>query len=296
MMFKRISSEPGFRPPAEADSLILQVACGCPHNACAFCGMYKHVSYRVRPTDEWKALFSQEARKARNATRVFLADGDVMVLPFAELEAILRELQMLLPNLARVNLYGNGKSVLDKTPDELKALRALKLHTIYLGLESGDNATLQRMGKLDTSEEMIEACVRAQTAGLKMSVMVLLGLAGPERSAGHAHATAAALNRMQPRLLSFLRVIPVPGTRLHQEMKAGRFTPLTEQQVVEESRLLLEGLVLDKTVLRANHVSNIAPIEARLPRDKGAALVQLDRLLASGQLDATSPGLMPLWM
>ena len=102
--------------------------------------------------------------------------------------------------------------------------------------------------------------------------------------------------RMQPRLLSFLRVIPVPGTRLHRDMKAGRFTPLTERQVVEESRLLLDGLALSGTVLRANHISNVAPIEARLPRDKAAALEQLDRLLASGRLDASSPGPMPLWM
>jgi len=287
---------PEFRPPAEADSLILQIACGCPHNTCSFCGMYKGRSYRQRPLDEALALIRQETRRSAGATRVFLADGDVMHLPHEELRAILVELAARLPHLSRVNLYANGSSILAKSEAELRALRALKLHTLYLGLESGDARTLQAMHKQETVEAMIEAGQRAQACGLKLSVMVLLGLAGQERSQAHAAATAAALNRMQPRLLSVLRIIPAPGTGLDHDVRAGHFKPLTEYEAVQELKALVSLLELEHTIFRANHSSNIVPLEARFPRDKQILLAQLDALLDSGNLDAETPGPQPLWL
>ena len=289
-------NQPQFRPPAEADSLILQVDQGCPYNGCTFCGMYKQVRYQRRSLAEVKGMIEAEAREAPDVTRVFLADGDVMRRPFADLEAILRALAAHFPDLARVNVYATGSGIMGKTADELRALRALKLHTLYLGLESGDEEILRLVKKGETAESMGGAGRMAQASGLKISVMILLGLGGVERMRQHAFETAMALNRMQPRLLSALRVVPVPGTGLHEEVLAGRFKPLTELQVVQELRLLVQHLELTNTVFRANHTSNPVPLEARFGRDKVRLLAELDALIASGALDSHTPGSTPLWL
>lgn len=292
----RIANNPLFRPPAEADSLILQVDQGCPYNRCTFCGMYREVDYRRLPLSDVRRLIEAEARHAPETRRIFLADGDVMRRPFEELEAILVELAARFPNLARINLYATGTAILRKTEEQLRALRALKLHTLYLGLESGDDETLRRVKKAETAEAMVGAGCRAQSAGLRMSVMILLGLGGQGRSREHAEATAAALNRMQPALLSALRVIPVPGTELDDEVRSGQFTPLTEFHVVGELRGIVERLALTHTVFRANHASNVVPLEGRLPRDQHRLLTGLDELLGSGDLDTCSAGPMPPWL
>ena len=291
-----MQNQPQFRPPAEADSLILQVDQGCPYNGCTFCGMYKHVRYQRRSLAEIRRMIEVEARDAPFVNRVFLADGDVMRRSFGDLEAILRDLAACFPQLARVNVYATGSGIMAKSGEELRALRALKLHTLYLGLESGDEETLRCVKKGETAEVMIEAGRLAQACGLKISVMILLGLGGVERTQQHSIETALALNRMQPRLLSALRVVPVPGTELHDEVMAGRFKPLTELQVVQELRLMVQHLEFTNAVFRANHTSNPIPLEARLGRDKGRLLAELDSLIASGSLDSRTPGRTPLWL
>ena len=187
-----------FRPPAEADSLILQTDQGCPYNHCSFCGMYKGMPYRKLSVAEVKTLVAYESRHNREGRRIFLADGDVMRRPFDELAVILDALNKEFPKLARVNVYATGSGIADKTDDELRRLRELKLHTLYMGLESGDEETLRHMRKGESAVEMVLAGRRAQSCGLHMSVMVLLGLGGKKRVAEHAQATAVALNLMQP--------------------------------------------------------------------------------------------------
>ncbi len=275
-----------FRPPAEAVSLIFQVALGCPHNTCRFCGMYKGVPYRVRPLDEVLAEFAEAGRLSPSERRVFLADGDVMALSFERLRALLEALDRHFPQLARVNLYANGSSVLAKSDAELAALRGLKLSTLYVGLESGDEELLRRVDKGETAEGLCEAVRRAQAVGLTCSVMVLLGLGGRAGSARHADATAALLNRMQPRLLSALRFVEVPGA----DMDAG-YVPVTEREAAAELVRLLRGLQLERTVFRANHTSNPVPLEGRLPRDRDALVARLESLLP--RLDARGPGRLP---
>ncbi len=289
-------NNPMYRPPAEADSLILQIDRGCPYNRCTFCGMYKDTVYSRLSVADVVGMIADEASQAPETRRVFLADGDVMSRPVDELQAILSELGKNLPQLARVNLYATGSSIIKMTEEQLKILRGLKLHTLYVGLESGDEETLRSVRKGESAEQMIEACIRAQAAGLKMSVMILLGLGGAERTAEHAKLTAAALNRMQPGLLSALRVVPVPGTELYKDVKSGRFIQLTEYQLIEELRDIIALLDLKSTVFRANHSSNIVPLEARFPKDREGLISQLDALLASGALDKRSAGPMPLWL
>jgi len=275
-----------FRPPAEADSLIFQVAYGCPHNTCRFCAMYKGVPYRVRPQDEVLAEFAQAAWRYPQTRRIFLADGDVMVLSFERLRIMLAELNRLFPRLARVNVYANGSSIASKSDDELRTLRQLKLSTLYVGLESGDEELLLKVDKGETAAGMCEAVQRAQNTGFKCSVMVLLGIGGREGSTRHADATAALLNRMQPRLLSALRFVDVSGT----DMYPG-YQTVSEFEAVSELIRILRGLELEKTVFRANHSSNPVPLEGRFPKDRDALIAQLESLLP--RLDRNGPGRLP---
>ncbi|NOU36566.1 MAG: radical SAM protein [Kiritimatiellaceae bacterium] len=278
-----------FRPPAEADSLILRVADGCPWNGCTFCGMYKGVPYKFHGAEHAEKEFAKAWKHWPDARRIFLADGDVMNLDFQTLETMLISLNEKFVGLARVSIYANGASILAKTDAELRRLKELKLHTLYMGLESGNNETLRAVNKRESAEEMIEAGLRAQTAGLRMSVMVLIGLAGELRSSQHALATATALNKMQPRLLSALRLVTTPDTSLYHS----GFKMITEHDAVAETREMIQGLELEQTVFRADHSSNIVPLEARFPKDKERLLAQLDTLLGSGQLDTKSPGRLP---
>ena len=283
-----------FRPPAEAHSLVIRIADGCPWNQCTFCGMYKGVPYRFQSLEETEAEIAQAQNAHPTARRIFLADGDVMALPFDKLKPVLEMLNARFPRLARINVYANGHSILQKSAAELRTLKTLKLNTLYMGLESGHEETLRAVKKRETAEEMVEAGLRAQAAGLKMSVMILTGLGGQKNTQLHSAATAAMLNQMQPRLLSALRVIPIPGTELYDAEQSGTFTQLTEFQAMGELRNTFEGLELESTLFRANHSSNIMPIEGRFPKDKLRLLAELATLLASGTLDEESSGPAPL--
>ena len=239
--------EPLFRPPAEADSLIFQVSRGCPHNTCRFCGMYKGVSYHARNLDE---LFREIGRAAesswKSARRIFLADGDAMFLPFGTLCRILEYLNEKFPHLARITMYANGSSVLAKTDEALTRLRKLKLAIVYMGLESGSEEVLSLVNKDDTAAHMIEAVHRLRSSGIHTSVMVLGGIGGRYFRAAHVRDTITVLNAMQPKILSLLRFIEVPGLTMYDS-----YEPLTEYESVSEMRDLIAALELKSTVFRA---------------------------------------------
>jgi radical SAM superfamily enzyme YgiQ (UPF0313 family) len=246
--------------------------------------------------DDIRRLVAAES-KCRPATRrIFLADGDVMRRPFDELHEIMQMLNSSFPRLARVSCYAGGGSIASKSDEQLRKLKLLKLHTLYMGLESGSDEVLKSCRKADSCQKMVEAGIRAQNCGLRMSVMILLGLGGRAGSPEHASGTIAALNRMQPRLLSALRVVPVEGTDLYDDVIGGRFLQLSEYGVVDELRQIIAGLELQSTVFRANHGSNVVPLEGRLPRDREKLLAELDQLMESGVLDSDTPGNMPLYL
>ena len=283
--------EPLFRPPAEADSLIFQAAYGCPHNTCRFCGMYKTVRYRVRDRGELLREIADAGRKYPDTQRVFLADGDVMIFPFAELREILSELNLHFHSLSRVNVYANGSSIIAKTPGELQELRRLKLNTLYVGLESGDQEILTLVNKQEKVQDMIAGVKLAQECGLICSVMILLGLGGREYSSRHAEKTAEALNAMQPRLLSALRFIEVPGCSMYDG-----YQTIAEYGAVGELKAIISRLELNKTVFRANHTSNPVPLAGRFPNDKQQLIAELDYLLSGSMLDRKGPGRQPFFL
>ncbi|HOT29029.1 MAG TPA: radical SAM protein [Candidatus Ozemobacteraceae bacterium] len=272
------------RPPAEAGSVILQATTGCPHNRCAFCAAYRGVGFRVRGPDEFEAHARLiAALEGNGGARVFLADGDTMRLPTARLLELVEIAKRVFPDARRFSLYAGARGILAKSGVELARLKEAGFNTLYLGLESGSEEILRNMEKDATAAEMTEAVVSAQNAGLRVSVMALLGLGGTTHSKEHAEATAAVLNRMQPRLLSFLTLIPVPGTPLWARIESGSFALPDARGMLCELRNLVAGLELNRTVFTANHASSYLPLEGALPRDRDRLLAELDAAIAGSR-------------
>ncbi|MFZ2955413.1 MAG: radical SAM protein [Candidatus Ozemobacteraceae bacterium] len=265
------------RPPAEAESIILQATVGCAHHGCMFCGAYRDVYYRVRSAEEFRRHCSWVARQqGRKGRRVFFGDADVMALPTDELLERIEQTREAFPEASRFALYAGPRGILEKSDEELKRLKAAGFNTFYLGLETGSDPILASMEKGVTADEMTQAVERAQNAGLRASVMVLLGLGGRSGSTEHIRATAEVLNRMQPRLVSALTLMLVPGTRLWKRASAGSFTELGPPEFLDELYRLIESLDLHRSVFSANHASSFYAVEGALPRDKDRLLQDID--------------------
>ena len=268
--------EPVIRPPAEADSFLLQVTLGCSSDSCSYCGAYKRKTFCVKDQEEITADINCHARQDQNARRVFLMDGDALVLANSKLVPILEELDASFPRLTRISSYANGSNITRKNDYELEELYKHKLSLIYMGLESGNQAVLDSCGKASSAEEMIEAVNKAAKAHIKSSVIVLLGLGGKKHSAEHVKDTAEALNRMQPRYLSFLSLMVIPGTPLAEEVRRGEFKELNSSELLKESYDIIKGLNLKKTIFRSNHASNYLALEGTFPKDKMKLLNTLE--------------------
>lgn len=267
------------RPPSEADSFILQITYGCSHNKCTFCGTYLNQPFQIRPMKEIIADIKTAAIHIPETRRIFLCDGDALVLPNKMLIEILGTLKQAFPELQRVGIYTNARDIIRKTDEELKALVTHKLTIGYLGLESGNPEILKRIRKGATREEMIQAVQKTQKAGIKMSVIGLLGLGGKDLSRQHAIDTATAVNQMNPRFFSLLTLMLIPGTPLCKDYEAGKFSLPSPQEFVEELRLIIDGLDSPRTIFRTNHASNYAPLAGTFNKDKQKILKELDNYL-----------------
>ncbi len=278
------------RPPSEAQSILLQVTVGCSHNKCTFCGSYKDKRFRIKEEEIIFRDIRWAARNLRHCRRLFLMDGDALIIPQKRLIAILEEINRQMPWLERIGAYANAKSIRKKTPEQLRELADRNLAILYLGLESGDDEVLRAVNKGASAQEMIQRGRAAKEAGISLSVTVLLGIAGREGSLRHARATGEALSAMDPDYVGALTVMLVPGTPLEEQSQSGEFRLPDQEGILAELEEMLRHTNLSNGLFISNHASNYLPVKVRFPGDKEAALAQIERA-RRGEV-----GLKPEWL
>lgn len=279
-----------YRPPGEWKSYLLQVTVGCSNNTCTFCNMYREKKFHIRPMKDILEDIQMAKAYYGDVRRVFLCDGDAIVMRTEDLLTILGALYDAFPSLEKVTTYAGPKSTLSKTEEELRVLRSAGLARAYLGVETGSGELLDFIRKGVTAEQMLEAGVRLREAGFDLWVMVLLGLAGSgPKGLEYMEETVKMVNEMRPRHLSALTLTLYPGTQMEQDFRAGRFHPATAEETLREARALVQGLDVDPLHFTCNHASNYLPLSGSLPQDREKFLRQLDQALTDGS------GMRPEW-
>ena len=281
----RYDSDLLYRPPGEWKSYLLQCTIGCSNNQCTFCGMYKEKKFRIRPVaDILEDIDMARDYYGPDLRRVFLMDGDAIIMKTEELLQILRKLYDCFPRLEKVTLYAGPRSTLSKTPEELRTLHEAGLSRAYLGVESGSDRVLQFIHKGCSAEQMLLAGQRLVEAGIDLWVTIILGMTGANGEGGdweeHILSTAKMINAMRPRHLSAMTFAPAKGTPLGEDVLAGRFEVCSADHVLEECRLLIEHLDVAPLHFTSNHASNYLPLKGGLPEDKQKFLDLLDQALA----------------
>jgi radical SAM superfamily enzyme YgiQ (UPF0313 family) len=274
--------EPVFRPPSEARSLILQVTNGCSWNRCSYCEMYTDPQKKFRPRGEAELLAEIRAcgEQGLEPRRVFLADGDALVLSMRRLRSILGEIRSSLPSVSRVSSYCLPSNLKNKSDEDLQELKSMGLKIIYVGAESGDDTVLQRIDKGETHATTATALLRARAAGIKTSVMILNGIGGRRFSEQHALASARLVNDTQPDYLATLVLTFYKGAERVMAGFNGEFEELDTVELCREMRLLLGATELDSTIFRSDHVSNHLVMKGVLGKDKARLLQQIDESIA----------------
>jgi radical SAM superfamily enzyme YgiQ (UPF0313 family) len=269
------------RPPSEADSIILQVSVGCSHNKCTFCGAYKDVGFRCKSESEIEQDLKFAAQHCRRQKRIFLCDGDALILSQSRLEELFSRIGEHLPWVKRISLYANARSVRSKSVADLEALKARGLDRVYFGLESGDDRILKDIGKGETAATQCASATKIVRAGLYLSVSVLLGIGGKDNSLEHARLTAEAINRIQPAQIAALTLMPLVNTPLGELVRQNKFTLPGPVTTAMELREMLRHITVDRVQFMANHASNYVVLSGRLQRDKAGLLEQIDATLSS---------------
>ncbi len=273
-----------YRPPSEAGSLIIQLTIGCARNTCTFCAMFKEKQFRVRKLDEVVADL-EEARRYYShikVRRIFLADGDALIVKTKDLLYILEQIHRLYPEVERISAYGAPADVLMKSDEELRQLKEAGLDMIYIGAESGDDVVLADVKKGVTSAQLIEAGQKLKRAGMVVSITLISGLGGTARVKEHALGSARVISAIKPEYVGFLTLMVEPGTPLYDDWKAGKFQLLGPREVLQEMRLFVEEVDSEGTVFRANHASNYVPLKGTFNRDKEEMLRQIAQAEEAG--------------
>ncbi len=267
------------RPPSEANSILLQVTLGCSHNKCTFCGTFRGKRFNIKKDDVIFEDIEFARQHCRRQNRLFICDGDAMIVPQKRLVTILERIRDRLPWVERIGVYANTKSIKMKTDDQLRDLRDLGVTIAYMGLESGDDKVLAAICKGATAEKMIAMGRKLKAAGIKVSATVLLGLGGRDGSLDHARETGRVLTAMDPDYVGALSLMLIPGTELHDQYEAGEFSLLGPQEMLTELGGMIAATTLTDGLFHANHASNYLPIRARLPRDKEKTLKLISQAL-----------------
>ena len=269
-----------YRPPSEAYSLIIQVTYGCSHNRCAFCDMYDDKHFAMRPMEEIREDFELARRVYRRVERVFLADGDALMRKTDDLVQILGLIYGLFPECQRVTCYASPTSLQIKSEEELRLLREKGLKMVYMGLESGCDAVLERMDKGHTAAQIVAAGQKARRSGLQLSVTAISGLGSRELWREHAVETAQAFNAMNPEYIGLLTLMVEPGTPLEKWVREGSFYVLKPVEVMQEMELFLQHIDSPGSVFRMNHASNYLTLKGTLNQDRERLLQQVRQGLA----------------
>ena len=272
------------RPPSEANSILLQVTLGCSHNKCTFCGTFREKRFDIKKDDIIFEDIEFARQYCHRQNRLFICDGDAMVIPQRRLVKILNQIKKRLPWVERVGIYANSKSIRLKTDEQLKELYDLGINIVYFGLESGDDKVLKDIHKGVTSARMIEAGKRIKNSGMKLSITVLIGLAGKERSKIHAQETGRVLSAIDPDYVGALSLMLIPGTELFEDHENGRFKLISPEEMLEELGVMIAATHLSDGFFHANHASNYLPIRAKLPEDKEKTLNMISQAL-DGKID-----------
>lgn len=265
-----------YRPPSEAYSLIVQVTIGCAHNKCTFCSMFKDKKFRVRKVSEVLEDLDSARKDYRQVNKIFLADGDALVLQNKDLLVILNHIRKLFPECERVGIYGSPQDILRKSKEELVELFENGIGIIYIGAESGSDKVLKEIQKGATRVEIIDAVKRIESSGIKSSVTFISGLAGKNGWEEHAIESGTMISEMEPSYVGLLTLITEPGAELHRDILEGRFHVLSPIEVLKETEVLLEHIKVTKAcVFRSNHASNYVSLKGDLPQDRESMLAQL---------------------
>jgi radical SAM superfamily enzyme YgiQ (UPF0313 family) len=268
------------RPPSEAGSILLQVTLGCSHNKCTFCGTFRGKRFNIKKDDVIFEDIEFAANHMQRQNKLFICDGDALIIPQRRLVKILKQIQKRLPWVNQISLYANTKSIKMKTDEELKELYELGVKLAYMGLESGDDLTLKNIRKGAGSDRMIEMGKKIRKSGIMLSITVLIGLAGRERSKIHALETGRVLSAINPEFVGALSLMLIPGTELHEEYTKGEFELLTPNEMLEELGNMIAATDLTSGLFHANHASNYLPIRAKLPEEKEKTLELIASALA----------------
>jgi radical SAM superfamily enzyme YgiQ (UPF0313 family) len=278
------------RPPPEAYSILLQVTVGCSHNRCTFCGTYKDERFRIKDDNIILSDILFASKHMKRQDQVFLMDGDALIIPQKRLMWILESIQEHLPWVRRVGAYANTKSISMKSPRELSELQEKGLGMLYLGVETGDDEVRKKINKGSSAQHCLEMGKRVKNAGMKLTVTVLLGIAGKEKSLAHARATGELISAIDPDFASALTVILIPGTPLWEEYERGDFELPDERGLLIEMREMIAHTNLSCGIFSSNHASNYLPVRVRLPEGKQEILDMIDAAVR-GEI-----GLRPEWM
>jgi radical SAM superfamily enzyme YgiQ (UPF0313 family) len=270
-----------WRPPSEARSLILQATIGCSNNTCTFCCSYKNKKFKIKPLEQLKSDIHLVEPHYKHVKRIFLADGDALVMKTQQVVDTLDFLYQVFPQLERVGVYASPQNLLQKSVDELVLLKEHGLGIIYLGVETGLDSLLTKVKKGVTRQEMITAGSKAVESGIPLSVTIIIGLGGPELSEQHAKETASLLNNVRPDYVGALTLMLVDGTELYNEYRRGEFTLLTPEETLQEMYWLIKSITCN-TVFRSNHASNYLPLGGDLPEEKNRLLQQIELVQKKG--------------
>jgi radical SAM superfamily enzyme YgiQ (UPF0313 family) len=280
-----------YRPPSEAHSLILQATIGCSYNRCSYCAMYLDKRFRQRSREELQQDMDLAAAYygAESVRKVFLADGDALIMRTSRLLEILEDLKARFPNFQRASVYASPQALLRKSVAELMELKAAGLPLHYVGPETGHPLVMERITKGVTPEQIVDGCRRVIDAGAKLSLIFLLGVGGTDLSHEHAVASGELVSRIDPQYVSALTLVPVPGTPIHDQVERGELVLPGPRALLGELRTMVEHMHVTRAIFRSNHASNALPLGGNLPADKAAILAALDHVIADERVPLRPP-------